>query len=162
MKVYHFRRKQFLPLSLNEAWQFFSSPHNLSKITPARLGFNITHVSEGPESVYAGQIISYKINVFPFVRTTWVTEITHVSAPYYFVDEQRFGPYAMWHHQHFFREVTGGVEMTDEVTYAIPFGLLGRLAQVLFVQRQLKTIFDYRYELLEKLFVKPGLMYKSA
>lgn len=151
MKIYHLKRTQFLPISLEEAWDFFSSPANLSRITPAHMGFNILYRSGG-EKMYPGQLIRYKIQVIPFVPMHWVTEITHVQEPHYFVDEQRFGPYALWHHQHRFKAVAGGVEMTDEVNYAIPLGILGRLAHLLFVGREVNAIFDYRFKILDDLF----------
>lgn len=151
MKVYTLKRTQRLPLTLAEAWSFFSSPKNLAKITPSHMGFQILYLS-GQEKMYAGQIIQYKINILPFWTTRWVTEITHVHEPYYFVDEQRFGPYAMWHHQHHFKEVDGGVEMTDEINYAIPFGIIGELANRLFVARQVSAIFDHRFTVLDGTF----------
>lgn len=104
--------------------------------------------------MYPGQIIRYKVAIFPGVDVDWVTEITHVEEPYYFVDEQRSGPYSLWHHQHHFREVPGGVEMTDEVNYAVPLALLGRLVHALFVEKKLRTIFDYRRAVLEERFGK--------
>lgn len=155
MKVYQLIRKQTLPITLEEAWDFFSSPRNLARITPAYMKFQILHMSGGSR-MYPGQIIRYKIFVLPLVPVHWTTEITHVSEPGYFVDEQRYGPYAMWHHQHHFKVVPGGVEMTDEVNYAIPMGFLGRIAHALFVKRQLNAIFDYRNETMEKFFKKTG------
>lgn len=106
----------------------------------------------GGDRMYAGQIISYKVTVMPLVRVRWTTEITHVQEPNYFADEQRFGPYALWHHKHHFKSVDGGIEMTDEVDYAIPLGFLGRLAHWLFVGRAVNRIFDHRYTVLEKHF----------
>jgi ligand-binding SRPBCC domain-containing protein len=153
MKVYHLQRTQILPISVAEAWDFFSTPTNLAKITPVHMGFEILYQSGGPKT-YAGQIIRYRVNVLPGIAVHWVTEITHVAEPYYFVDEQRFGPYALWHHQHRFREVANGVEMTDEVNYAIPLGWLGQLANTLFVHRQVNAIFDHRYQVLEAHFSK--------
>jgi ligand-binding SRPBCC domain-containing protein len=153
MKIYTLSRTQKLPISLEEAWAFFSTPANLSRITPVDLTFDIVYKSGG-DTMYAGQLIRYKIGIFPMIKTSWVTEITHVDAPHYFVDEQRFGPYALWHHQHRFREIEGGVEMTDEVNYAIPLGWLGQLAHALFVRRQVNAIFDYRFDVLEKIFSK--------
>ncbi len=150
MKVYTIQRTQFLPITLSKAWEFFSSPHNLSRITPPEMGFNIISITGG--STYAGQIIQYKINLLPLVNTRWVTEITHVQAPHYFVDEQRFGPYAFWHHQHWYKEVAGGVEATDIVSYAIPFGWLGRLVNGLYVERKLSRIFDHRERTLDLFF----------
>jgi len=156
MKIYTLQTKQFLPMSLEEAWAFFSSPANLAKITPEQMGFKILHISKGPvgEKMYQGQLIRYKVNVLPLISVHWVTEITHVDEPNFFVDEQRFGPYALWHHQHHFKAVEGGVEMRDEVNYAIPFGLLGRLANWLFVGKQVNAIFAHRYQVLEKRFAK--------
>ncbi len=151
MKIYRLTRIQILPLSLSAAWDFFSSPRNLGEITPKKMNFKITSMSGG-DKMYAGQIISYKVNVLPLVRMRWVTEITHVQQPGYFADEQRFGPYALWHHKHHFKEVEGGVEMVDEVDYAIPLGLLGQLAHAIFVKREVNRIFDHRYQVLEEYF----------
>jgi ligand-binding SRPBCC domain-containing protein len=151
MKIYSIRQTQFIPISLAEAWDFFSSPHNLARITPAKMKFVILSVSGG-NRVYAGQIIRYTVRVLPFYTVHWMTEITHVQEPNFFADEQRFGPYALWHHQHFFKEVEGGIEMTDEVHYAIPLGILGRLAHTLFVGRELTAIFEYRFQAVAKYF----------
>ncbi len=135
---------------MKEAWDFFSSPANLSRITPEHLGFNIT--SGPPEKMFAGQIISYIVTPFPGFRTKWVTEITHVDYGRYFVDEQRFGPYQMWHHEHHFKETADGILMTDRVSYKLPLGFLGRIVHALFVKSQLEQIFEYRRVSLEKLF----------
>lgn len=151
MKVYNLTRTQFLPISLSEAWEFFSSPKNLSKITPSKLNFRILYISGG-DKAYAGQIIRYKVTVPPGVTVHWVTEITQVKENAHFIDEQRFGPYALWHHQHHFKAVPGGVLMTDEVNYAIPFGIIGQLAHWLFVGKQVRAIFDHRFSVLEKYF----------
>ncbi len=153
MKIYHLKRHQFLPISLDEAWDFFSTPKNLAKITPEHMGFTILYISGG-EKAYAGQIIRYHVRVLPGIKVHWVTEITQVKEPFYFIDEQRFGPYALWHHQHHFKEVPGGVEMTDEVNYAIPLGLLGRLVHFIFVGREVNRIFDHRFKVLEEFFKK--------
>jgi ligand-binding SRPBCC domain-containing protein len=160
MKIYSIKRIQFLPITLSEAWEFFSSPGNLASITPPRMNFSITAISGG-EKIYAGQVIRYKVTVLPLVRVTWVTEITQVREPSFFVDEQRFGPYKWWHHEHHFREVPGGVEMTDEVNYLLPMGILGRFANVLFVSSQLNSIFDYRRKVLQGFF-RPKINRKSA
>jgi ligand-binding SRPBCC domain-containing protein len=117
------------------------------------MGFKILYISGG-EKTYAGQIIRYHVNVLPGIKVHWVTEITQVQELNYFIDEQRFGPYALWHHQHHFKEVPGGVEMTDEVNYAIPLGWLGQLAHLLFVGREVNRIFDHRYQTLELFFKK--------
>ncbi len=153
MKIYNLRKEQFLPISLQEAWAFFSSPKNLAKITPEHMNFKILYQSGG-DKAYAGQIIRYQINVLPFVPVHWVTEITQVKEPFHFIDEQRFGPYALWHHQHHFEEVKGGVLMTDEVNYAIPFGILGRFAHWLFVAKEVNRIFEHRFRTLEDFFSK--------
>lgn len=145
-----------MPITLAEAWEFFSNPRNLAIITPPHMGFRILYIS-GNGKMYPGQIIRYRIQAIPGINMHWVTEITHVKEPNYFVDEQRFGPYALWHHQHHFREVEGGVEMTDEVNYALPLGPLGTLAHLLFVKRELNRIFDYRYKKLETLFVQQNV-----
>ena len=160
MKAYVLKRKQVLPVTLQEAWEFFSSPGNLSTITPAHMDFRITEIS-GDGKMYSGQIIKYKVSVLPHIRVTWITEITHVAVPFFFVDEQRSGPYKWWHHQHSCREVPGGVEMTDEVNYALPLGILGRIAHGLFVSRQLNSIFDYRFRVLKDFFNERNIR-KSA
>ncbi len=154
MKIYTLQRKQVLPISLSEAWDFFSTPKNLSKITPERMGFQILYVSGGNKA-YAGQLIRYKIKIMSGIKVHWVTEITQVKEPFHFIDEQRFGPYSLWHHQHHFKEVVGGVEMTDEVNYAIPFGIFGRLAHWLFVGDEVNRIFDFRFKMLENYFIDP-------
>lgn len=150
--IYTLSVMQELPIGLSEAWEFFSSPKNLEKITPKSMGFKIT--SGKPGKMYAGQIISYKVSPLPGIKTNWVTEITHVEDGKFFVDEQRFGPYSMWHHEHHFEEIPGGVRMTDKVSYKIPFGILGHLAQGIMVKRQLKGIFEYRMKTLEEMFGK--------
>jgi len=145
---------QRLPITLEQAWEFFSSPANLQKITPDYMGFEILSGFKPGEKMYAGMIISYIVRPLLKLPMGWVTEITHVNAPYFFVDEQRSGPYSMWHHQHFFREVPGGVEMRDLIHYRVPMGILGVIANRLFVRRQLEGIFSYRYRKLESLFGK--------
>jgi len=138
-------------MSLERAWDFLSDPHNLRTITPDALDFRI--LSELPPKMYAGMFICYRIRPLLGLPMTWVTEITHVDAPHYFVDEQRVGPYRIWHHQHWLREHgDGAVEMEDIVDYALPFGLLGEAAHALMVRRQVEGIFDYRRKKLETLF----------
>lgn len=146
--IYTLEVKQILNISLAEAWDFFSSPGNLAKITPPHMGFIIT--SGTPAKMYPGQIISYKVAPFSGFKTNWVTEITHVSEGRFFVDEQRFGPYRMWHHEHRFEVQDNGVLMTDRVSYKLPFGIFGRIAHALFVKEQLKQIFSYRIAVMEK------------
>ncbi|MEY3620179.1 MAG: hypothetical protein RLZZ391_545 [Bacteroidota bacterium] len=148
-KVYTIHTEQFIPISLNEAWDFFSSPANLAKITPSKMGFNIISKFHG-EKMYPGQIIEYTVKPILNIPLYWMTEITHVVEGAYFVDEQRFGPYTMWHHQHHFKAVPGGVKMDDIVHYKIPMGFLGDIAQVLFVKKQLQGIFDFRFKAVEE------------
>ena len=151
-KVYSIKTTQQLPMSLNDAWSFFSDPGNLKELTPDNLGFNIISKHHG-KMMYAGQIIEYKVSPVLNIPIYWMTEITHVVDKKYFIDEQRFGPYELWHHQHHFKAVDGGVEMTDIVHYKLPFWFLGDIANSLFVKAQLKEIFDYRYQKAEKLFI---------
>ena len=150
--IYTLTVTQRVPITLEEAWSFFSSPKNLEKITPSHMGFKIT--SGEPGKMYTGQIISYVVAPLPGIKTNWVTEITHVEENKFFIDEQRFGPYSMWHHEHRFEETEGGVLMTDKVSYKIPFGFLGHIAQALFVKKQLKGIFEYRVKVLDEKFGK--------
>ena len=140
-----------MPVSLEQAWDFFSSPVNLKEITPANLGFNIISKHHG-EKMYPGQIIEYIVKPVLGIPLYWMTEISHVTDHQYFVDEQRFGPYVMWHHQHHFKAIDGGVEMTDIVHYKLPFWFLGDIAHGLFVAKQLKGIFDYRFKVVEERF----------
>ena len=156
MKIYTLKRTQFLPISITMAWDFFSSPRNLSKITPAHMKFIILSISGG-EEMYPGKLIHYRVNVIPAFPVTWLTEITQVSIPHYFVDEQRSGPYAFWHHQHHFKTVSGGVEMSDEVNYGLPMGILGKIANRLFVQRKVNAIFDHRSKTLLEVFGNVGM-----
>jgi ligand-binding SRPBCC domain-containing protein len=151
MQARSLRRVQVLPITLERAWDFFSDPGNLAKITPDGMGFHILS-KERPARMYAGQLIEYRVSPVLGIPMYWMTEITHVVEGKYFIDEQRFGPYALWHHQHHFRAVEGGVEMTDIVHYKIPLGLLGWIADRLFVQQKLEQIFDYRYRKVAAMF----------
>ena len=150
-KVYVIKTTQQLPISLDEAWDFFSSPHNLEQITPANINFNIISQHHG-NKMYAGQVIEYKLKPFLGIPFYWMTEITHVQGNSFFVDEQRFGPYRLWHHQHHFKAIEAGVEMTDIVHYKLPFWFLGDIAHGLFLKQRLKDIFDYRYKIIAKKF----------
>jgi ligand-binding SRPBCC domain-containing protein len=152
MKIYTFHRKQNLPISVEQAWEFLSSPANLKTITPDYMGFNILSGADRP--MYPGQIIQYIVTPVLGIKTKWVTEITHVKDHEYFVDEQRFGPYALWHHKHFIKEIEGGVEMEDIIDYKVPLGLLGQLVQPYLVKPKLEEIFNYRTTKLEELFGK--------
>jgi ligand-binding SRPBCC domain-containing protein len=152
-KVYSLKTVQHIPVSLDTAWDFFSSPANLKDITPSNMGFNIISQHHG-EKMYPGQLIEYKVSPLLGIPLYWMTEITHVQDKKYFVDEQRFGPYSLWHHQHHFKQTATGVEMTDIVHYKLPLGILGDIANALLVKQQLKNIFDFRYKKVEELFVK--------
>jgi len=150
MKIYRLETVQNLPISQKEAWDFLSDPKNLKTITPDYMGFQI--LSGAAERMYAGQIIQYIVTPVFGIPTKWVTEITHVQEGSYFVDEQRFGPYDLWHHKHFINPTKNGVEMIDIVDYKIPFGFLGRIAHPLLVAPKLKEIFEYRKNALVALF----------
>lgn len=152
MKIYQINTKQKLPISVKEAWEFLSSPNNLAEITPKYMNFKI--LSGADKSIFAGQIIQYKVTPVLGITLKWVTEITHVKQNEYFVDEQRFGPYSLWHHKHFIKEIDGGIEMEDIVDYKIPFGFLGQIAHSLFIEKKLRQIFNYREKKLVKLFGK--------
>jgi ligand-binding SRPBCC domain-containing protein len=149
MAFYQFYREQKVNATLEEIWDFISSPANLKEITPDYMGFDITS-SWLAEKMYPGMIISYRVSPLLGIKTTWVTEITHVEALKFFVDEQRVGPYSMWHHQHHIEPIEGGVLMKDTVSYRPPFGPLGAIANTLFIRAKLQEIFDYRKQALDK------------
>jgi ligand-binding SRPBCC domain-containing protein len=148
MKLHTLEREQKLPIPLATAWDFFSDARNLARITPPEMGFEVT--SRLPERMYAGMIITYRVRPLLGVPVTWVTEITHVDQGKLFVDEQRFGPYRFWHHQHLFREIPGGVEVGDVVSYMLPPGA-GPMRPLL-VTPKLEAIFDHRRKVLETMF----------
>jgi ligand-binding SRPBCC domain-containing protein len=150
MKIYTKHAKQNIPISLQEAWDFLCDPNNLKTITPDYMGFTILSGADRP--MYAGQIIQYIVTPVLGIKTKWVTEITQVVDKQYFVDEQRFGPYALWHHKHFIKEIDGGVEMEDIIDYKVPFGILGQMVHPLLVKPKLDEIFNYRQEKLIALF----------
>ena len=150
MKPFVFERSQIISASLDQAWDFFSDPANLVKITPPAMDFRITSAPQA--TTYAGQIITYTVRPLLGIRMAWTTEITHVARPGFFVDEQRFGPYRFWHHQHFFREVEGGVEVRDLVHYLLPHDQLSWLINRLIVAPRLKKIFEYRSSALQSTF----------
>lgn len=152
MAFYQISSVQNIPASIDEVWDYFTSHKNLKKITPPDMGFDIT--SQHPEGikVYPGMIITYKVRPLFGIPVSWMTEITQVKEKEYFIDEQRFGPYAMWHHQHFFKPIEGGVEMTDIVDYKLPLGILGDIAHPILVKNRLKQIFDYRFKKVEEIF----------
>jgi ligand-binding SRPBCC domain-containing protein len=143
---------QKLPISLDEAWAFFSSPKNLAVITPEEL--NLVPTSELPEAMYPGIFVEYSVKPLLGIPVKWVTEITHIRERSYFIDEQRLGPYRIWHHQHHFKEIEGGVEMLDIVDYRLPLGLLGIFMHEVLVKNKVKGIFEFRRQRLEALFGK--------
>lgn len=149
--VYTLSTVQKMPISIEKAWEFFSRPDNLKDITPSHMGFVIKSKHHG-EKMYAGQIIEYTVKPLFGIPLYWMTEITHVADHQYFVDEQRFGPYTLWHHQHHFKAIPGGVEMRDIVHYKLPLWWLGDIANALFVKKQLQGIFDYRTKKVTELF----------
>lgn len=153
IKVYSLKTFQQIPISMEEAWSFFSNPENLDVIIPDKMAFKTISKHHG-NKMYAGQIIEYKVSPLLRIPLYWMTEITHVKDGEYFVDEQRYGPYRMWHHQHHFKSIDGGIEMTDIVHYKLPLWLLGDIANTLFVKKQLNSIFEYRYKKVEELFGK--------
>lgn len=149
MAFYQFNKQQKINCSIDEIWEFISSPGNLKEITPDYMGFDIM-TNNLPEKMYPGMIISYKVSPLLGIKMTWVTEITQVVEKKYFVDEQRVGPYSIWHHQHIIEPIKNGVLMTDIVSYAPPLGFLGALANSLLIKNKLNEIFDYRTQAVEK------------
>lgn len=144
--------KQKVHVPLEKAWAFFSSPENLEKLTPSDMNFQVT--SGKPKKAYPGQIITYKVSVVKGIRLNWVTEITQVKENEFFIDEQRFGPYVMWHHEHSFEAIdANSCFICDKVSYKLPLGILGKFAHFLFVKKQLLSIFQYRFDKIDALFI---------
>ncbi|WP_299779283.1 SRPBCC family protein [uncultured Formosa sp.] len=151
MGVFQFKRQQLFNQPIETLWEFISNPKNLKTITPDYMGFDI--VSEDlPNAMYEGMIINYRVSPVLGIKTTWVTEITHVKDKHYFVDEQRVGPYKIWHHQHFLETTSEGTLMKDIVTYQPPFGFLGNIANSIMIENKLKEIFEYRNTVLNDIF----------
>ena len=149
--IYTLKSVQTLDAPLNQVWDFFCSPENLQKITPDHMDFKITSVVD--KSIYTGQIISYQVGILPGIKQNWITEITQVKDQHRFIDEQRFGPYKMWHHEHWFKDLENGrTLMSDKISYKMPYGFLGAIAQNLFIKKQLTSIFEHRFLIIEKLF----------
>ena len=154
MKAYHLKFTQNIPITLPEAWDFFSSPLNLAKITPAEMAFTVTSALDADQKMYPGMIITYKVSPISGIKLNWMTEITQVAEMQYFIDEQRFGPYQFWHHQHHFKAIDGGVQMDDILTYGLPLGILGQAANSLFVANKVQEIFTFRTQKVNELFGK--------
>ena len=152
MPIHVMHRKQTLAVGREEAWRFFSDPRNLARITPPTLGFEIV-TPDLPARIHAGLMIQYRVRPLLGIPLTWLTEITHVAEGHHFVDEQRVGPYALWHHEHWFRDLgPGRAEVEDRVTYKLPGGWLAEPIHILVVRKQLAAIFDYRRIAIEKWF----------
>jgi len=150
MSHFQFKRVQHLNTDIDTIWDFASSPKNLKEITPDHMLFNIT--SDVAEKMYPGMIVTYEVAPLLGIKLDWVTEITQVRDKSFFIDEQKVGPYQLWHHQHIFESTDAGVSMTDIITYKPPFGILGNLLNSLFIKKQLNAIFDYRKKVMEQLF----------
>jgi ligand-binding SRPBCC domain-containing protein len=148
--MYQLKREQLVKTDLQTCWDFFSSPKNLSVITPEKMKFTV--LTEQPKTMYEGLMIAYKVSPVLGIPMGWITEIKTVQDGVFFVDEQRKGPYKIWHHEHHFEAVEGGVLMTDIVSYTLPFGFLGKLAHWLFVRKELEAIFEYRFKKVDELF----------
>ena len=146
--MYQLKKTQFIKTDLKTAWDFFSSPGNLKKITPDYMGFDVK--TELPDKMYEGLMIEYTVKPLLGIPMNWITEIKTVKELEFFVDEQRKGPYKIWHHEHHFKEVDGGVEMTDIVSYELPLGILGRIMHPFLVQKKLEKIFDFRFKAVEQ------------
>lgn len=146
-------QEQFLPISIDDAWHFFATPKNLNEVTPNDMVFEIK--SDLPDTMYAGLLINYRLKPMLNIPINWCTEITHIKEKEYFVDEQRKGPYNIWHHEHHFKAVEGGVMMTDILHYDIGKWIFGWIAGVLFVDKKVSAIFSYRFKTLEIYFKRP-------
>ena len=148
--MYQLKRTQFIKADLQTCWTYFSAPANLHTITPDYIDFKV--LTPVPDEMYEGLIIKYTIRPILGIPLTWISEIKTIREGIYFIDEQRQGPYKLWHHEHHFKEVEGGVEMTDIISYSMPYGVIGKVARWLFVRRQLENIFDYRFKKVDELF----------
>lgn len=142
---------QNLPIEIEKAWEFFSSPKNLQKITPPNLSLKIKEPKD-QNLIYSGQIIVYSVQPLWNISMEWVTEIVAVEKPYYFIDEQRFGPYKFWHHEHRFSSIENGTKMEDVIHYKIPFGIIGKTLNYFKIKKDIEYIFSYRNEILRNLF----------
>lgn len=154
MKTYRLEFTQKLPVDLDTAWDFFSSPMNLAEITPQDMTFDVTSPNMVNTKMYPGLIITYKVSPLLGIKLNWVTEITHVKDKEYFIDEQRFGPFAFWHHQHHFEKVDGGVLMHDILHYSIGWGPIGLMANAIIVNNKINEIFKFRSQKVQELFGK--------
>ncbi|WP_231463172.1 SRPBCC family protein [Pedobacter sp. Leaf132] len=154
MKTYRIEFTQKIPVDIDTAWDFFSSPLNLAEITPESMTFDVTSPIKKDEKMFPGMIITYKVSPLLGIKLNWMTEITHVKDKEYFIDEQRFGPFAFWHHLHRFEAIDGGVLMHDILHYAIGYGFIGTIANEIMVSKKINEIFSFRYKKVEELFGK--------
>ena len=150
MKTYNIKFEQFIDLPINDVFNFFSKPENLSLITPPRLKFDI--LTPSPIEMKEGQLIDYSLTIMYFIKLRWRTLITDYEKPYRFVDQQIKGPYSLWHHTHKFEEKDGGTLIHDNVTYAIPFGIIGQLIHIIYIKYDIHHIFEYRHKILNEIF----------
>ena len=154
MKTYRLEFEQKLPVDLETAWDFFSSPLNLAEITPKDMTFDVTSPNMEQTKMYPGMIITYKVSPLLGIKLDWMTEITHVVEKKYFIDEQRFGPFAFWHHQHHFNQIENGILMHDILHYAIGYGPIGKIANAITIHKKINSIFDFRFKKVEEVFGK--------
>lgn len=152
MKTYRLAFEQKLPVDLDTAWDFFSSPLNLAEITPKDMTFDVTSPNMEQTKMYPGMIITYKVSPLLGIKLDWMTEITHVKEKEYFVDEQRFGPFSFWHHQHHFSKIENGILMRDILHYAIGYGPIGKIANAVTVHKKINAIFDFRFKKVVEIF----------
>lgn len=150
MKTYKLVGEIELPITIDEAWSFFSNPNNLGKIMPKNMAFKVIEGATLP--LYEGQIIQYSVSPFPFFKTTWISEINHINKPYFFVDTQLEGPYKLWHHKHFLKATASGTKIIDVVHYQVPFGLIGRILHPIIIKPKLNKIFEHRTQQIKALF----------
>lgn len=149
--IHQLYREQQLNCTIDEAWRFFSSANNLSKITPKEMNF-IVRTKLSDDNIYKGMIIDYFVSPMMNIKMSWQTEITEVDFQKSFTDFQKKGPYKLWNHRHDFIENENGVLMKDTVDYELPLGFLGEIAHGLFVKKKLEHIFNYRTKILEEMF----------
>jgi len=152
MKTYNIKFQQFIDLPINDVFNFFSKPENLSLITPPRLKFDI--LTPSPIKMKEGQLIDYSLTIMYCVKLRWRTLITDYNQPYKFIDQQIKGPYSLWHHTHEFEEKDGGTLIHDNVTYAIPLGFIGQLLHAVYIKHDIKSIFKYRRKILDVIFLE--------
>lgn len=151
MKTYKYTSEIELPLDIEATWTFFSNPNNLEKIMPSQLAFKVINGASLP--LYSGQIIEYTVSPLPFFKTTWISEISHINKPLFFVDTQLEGPYKLWHHKHYFKKTPHGTKITDVIHYQVPFGIIGRLLHPFIIRPKLAQIFEYRSKAIKTLFL---------